>query len=389
MVCNLLVRSVTLLTLSGLAPPAAAWAQSVDTTLVTPDFNKLKTPESPAFQIIGKSPSAVSRPTSPRGFAVSFLDNLRSQEEFSLIPRNFAVEANPYWWSSHPRLSFEEYMAGGINSLYRTLTFSLATADSTIQGPSGDQSFRRVGVGVRSLLYEGQETPACVDAILEAVKPFTERLAQIIAATIVADPTLADDAERLQEINEAERQKLLAQNLAALSKENRQKCTDAIADRQGFVMSIAGAAAFGFLEDPADTAAVIPTPQGDLNALAIWVTPSYLSGSFSVIGVIRARWNQLAADTTEFALDLGGRLIYSSGGYAASAEALYRRRDRGDESMNEYRLATIFDVRLSKDLWLTATFGKDFDQKEGSGLIALANLQWSFGKPQARPVPSS
>lgn len=378
---SLLILGAILLTL-----PATGWPQQVDTTLVTPDFNKLKTPESPAFEILGLSPSTVSRPTSPKAFALSFLDNLRSQERFSLIPRDFAVEVNPYWWSTHPGLSLEEYRAGGIKSLYRTFTLSLATADSTIQSPVGDQSFRRLGVGVRSLLYTGQETPACVGTILEAVRPFTDRLAKIIADSIESDPTLARNAERLAQISEAERQRLIAQDLEALSQENRQRCTDAIADRKGFVMSIAGAAAFGFLEG--DPAAVVPTPEADLSSVGFWVTPSYLSGSFSGIGVIRTVWKQLEADTTEFAFEFGGRLIFSADRYAASAEGLYRRRNRGDDSMNEYRLAAVLDVRLSSDLWLTATFGKEFDQEEGSGLIALANLQWSFGKPAARPVPS-
>src|SRR3970040_905129 len=84
----------------------AVTGQAVDTTLVTPDFNRLKTPESPAFHILGISPSAIARPTSPKAFAFSFLGSLREQEQLSLIPSNFAVEVNPYWWSAPPGLSF-------------------------------------------------------------------------------------------------------------------------------------------------------------------------------------------------------------------------------------------------------------------------------------------
>jgi hypothetical protein len=376
--------------LSLLALPTFVSAQVVDTTAITPDFNRLKTPESPAFHILGISPSAISRPTSPRSFAFSFLDALRGREQFSLIPSNFAVEVNPYWWSSHPDLSFEEYQAGGIRSLYRTLTLSLATTDSTVSGPDGDRSFRRLGVGVRGNLFGRQQEPACLEEIGVVVQPLTDPLAREVATAIAQDPALATDSTGLEDLRKRTFERLLIElpsDQKRVLDQKREQCTDEIADRSGFVMSVAAAAGLGFLESRGDTTVIVPTPTGDLNTLGFWATPSYLSGRFSGIGVVRVLWEDIEADTTEFAWDFGGRAVYSSGRYAASAEALYRRRGRGDERMNEYRLATAFDIRVTQDVWLTATFGKDFEDDEGSGLIALASLQWNFGKPAPRPPP--
>ena len=367
----------------------AAAGQSVDTTLLTPDFNRLKTPESPAFHILGISPSAIPRPTSPKAFAFSFLGALREQETFSLIPSDFAVEVNPYWWSAHPGLSFRDYQAGGIRSLYRTFTFSLATTDSSIAGPDGPASFRRLGVGMRTTLFGRQPEPACIAAIEAVVQPLNDRIAARVAAEIARDPTIARDAVRL----EAFRQRVFSELIDGLPpaerqvlSRTRQECTDEIADRRGFVVSIAGAAGFGFLQRE-DPDALLATPEGGIYSLGLWITPSWLSGRFSAIGIARLAWDGLETDSTRTAFDLGARAVWSYGRYAASAEALYRRRGAGDETDSQYRVAAVFDVRVSTDLWLTATFGRDFEARAGSGLIALANLQWGIGKPAARPAP--
>jgi hypothetical protein len=365
------------------AAPSMALAQVGDPTLITPEFNALKTPESPAFNVLGISPSAVSRPTSPKQFAFSFLHTLAEENQF-LIPNNFAVEANLYWWGSHPDLTFPEYQAGGPRSLYRTLSVSLATADSTITGPNGDKHFRRVGVGVRSNFFGQQDTLKCVRDILLALTPINERLTAFADSVLLENPSILDIPDSLEALREAEFQQLKVENEEKLAEVNREQCTDEIANRKGFVTAVAGAAAFGFLEDPADSG-IIPTPTASLNTVALWATPSYLGDAFSGIGIVRAMWDEIEADTSEFALDLGGRVIYSHGRYAASAEAVYRYRDREDDTMNEYRLAAVFDVRVISDVWLTATFGRDFDVKEGSPLIALANLQWGLGKPPPRP----
>jgi len=368
-----------------------ALAQAVDTTLLTPDFNRLKTPESPAFQILGMAPSAIARPTSPRAFAFSFLEALRDQEQFSLVPGNFTVEVNPFWWSAHPGLSFRDYQAGGLRSLYRTFTLSLATTDSAITTAEGEASFRRLGVGARSMLFGRQPEPECLRAIERVVQPVNDAVAEQIALAIATDPTLARDAIRLEELRDRvftqQLDDLPAEDKAVLSAPSRQACTDEIANRRGFVMSIAGAAGFGFLQE-SDPGALLARPRGGIHSLGVWVTPSWLSGRFSAIGVARLAWDGLQADSTRTtALDLGGRAVYSYGRYAASGEALWRHRGDGDTGDEQYRLAALFDVRLTPDLWLSATFGKDFEATSGSGLIALANLQWNLGKPAARPVP--
>lgn len=367
---------------------SAVSGQSVDTTLVTPDFNRLRTPESPAFHILGFAPSSIARPTSPKAFAFSFLNSLREQEQISLIPSNFAVEVNPYWWASHPDLSFREYQGGGIRNLYRTLTLSLATADSSIDGPDGARSFRRIALGARANLFGTQQEPACVRDMVAILRRLTEDVGARINAEILRDPTLRDAARieaRRQQIFQEALASLSPADEARLSARGRQQCTDDVADRHGFVVSLAAAAGFGFLE-MAEPGALFPTPEGGLNTLGLWITPSWLSGRFSAIGVARFVWRDMATDTRT-AWDVGARAVYSYGRYAASAEGLYRRRDTGGDGENEYRLATVFDIRVSTDLWLTATFGRDFEETGGSGLIALANLQWNIGKPGPRPLP--
>ncbi len=382
-------------------PGAAGWALVALTALPhtsaaqaalqeTPDFNRLKTPESPAFAILGTVPSEVQRPTSPRGFAVSFLDALQGQRESSLIPSSFAVEVNPFWWSSHPEITFEEYEKGGLPSLWRTLTVSMATTDQPLPVP-GDEpgaSFRRIGIGLRSTVFGTQDREPCVDRILDVASTLSDAVAGGVALAIVQDPGLAERAADL----EALREELFEGARAGLSREDQatlqsvESCTDEIADRTGFVMGIAAAGALGFLP-PGDPGSPVPEPTSELNTFGLWITPSYLMGSFSGVTLLRARWNELGAEDAAFALDLGGRAIYSSGRFAASAEGVYRRRDLEGETREEWRAAVVLDVRVSDDLWLTSTFGRDFEPGASGSLIALANLQWAFGKPPPRPIP--
>ena len=88
-----------------------------------------------------------------------------------------------------------------------------------------------------------------------------------------------------------------------------------------------------------------------------WITAGYEGKSLSFVVV--NRFLASSVDSSFDALDLGMRLIYTTGRYALSAEGSFRSfTDRGAPA-NEYRFAALVDFELQKGLWVTGTFGRE------------------------------
>src|SRR5882724_2241992 len=66
----------------------------------------LKTPTTPAFVLIGTSPTVVERPTTPQDVALTVYNAVRTAGG---LPRDFALEVAPYWLFSHPKLTYADY----------------------------------------------------------------------------------------------------------------------------------------------------------------------------------------------------------------------------------------------------------------------------------------
>ena len=77
-----------------------------------PEFNKLRTPDSPAFVLLGVSPSEIQQPSSVKPFAASMMQAFTESGDL-VIPKNFAMEVSPYWLFPNPDLSMKEYRGDG------------------------------------------------------------------------------------------------------------------------------------------------------------------------------------------------------------------------------------------------------------------------------------
>lgn len=341
-----------------------------------PEFNKLRTPESPAFTILGIAPTEVHRPTTPATFATNFLEDFTG--DGGLLPKSFALETAPYWWFSHPALTLSEYADPGPKNLYRNLSFSVAT---TSEGGEVESSIQRIGLGLRTSVVSGKAvSDQCIARVHQAAETVSRAVGREVAVRIAADPTLASDSARLEKL----RGKLfqaavdnLPQAQRALLDAETKSCVNNLSARRGFVLDLSAGSALTFPGGRVD--------DGELTTAGVWITPAYLSGSFSGVGVLRARWNALETDTTATSIDVGLRAVYSRDRIAASFEGVWRHVEQGDESDNLYRVAAIFDILLTGDLWLSATFGKDFRGDEPNSFVALANLTWNVGDRTVRP----
>src|SRR6478672_10027278 len=100
----------------GADPPASALAVS-----------DARSPDAPAFVLLGVSPSQIERPTTPRALGISLLSTALDSD--NLIPQNYALSVAPYWLAGHPALSNREYYNPSLRqSVVDTLSFSVVSS---------------------------------------------------------------------------------------------------------------------------------------------------------------------------------------------------------------------------------------------------------------------
>lgn len=339
-----------------------AWSGDLFAQESTPEFHKLRTPESPAFTILGISPAQVHRPTSPATFAFAFLkDFANSSDEDG--PGGFALETTPYWWKHHPDLTLEEYERTATRNLYRNLSLSMAVSDGQEEGT---QSARLIGAGLRSSIVPGKAvSKQCINEVREAAAAASQRMGAVIAARIKEDPSLLEDDKRLEELN----QELFSREQPAIE-EATQLCMEELSVPQGFALDMAAASVFHFQDGEFDKAAV--------SRKSLWITPAFLGRYQSWTGVLRFIWDDDPNSGNQDAYDLGVRSIYARDRFAGSIEALWRREHVGGESENLYRAVGVFEFEILEGTWLSLSLGRDYEGDRPNSLVALANVQWNI-----------
>jgi hypothetical protein len=151
----------------------------------TPSLNSLVTPDSPAFVILGVSPTAIQRPTTPKALATSLLSAFSSTGQ-TLVP-NYALEVAPYWLESHPQTTWAEVAKNSFATPLQTLTLSFATSSSssptslsTAMSGSTTQVVSpgapKAALGLRTTIHQGTVNP-------KSLKTCTDGLAAQAAST--------------------------------------------------------------------------------------------------------------------------------------------------------------------------------------------------------------
>ena len=310
-------------------------------------LNDLRTPSAPGFVILGMEPTSVERPMTPRAFAVSLASAASNPEA---LPRDYAIEGSPYWLMPHDDLTYDDYYSNDpLRNVYRNLSLSIAVSkDEALADSLAIDT--RIGVGVRTLLFRGRDDPK-----------FLENL-NVMQMKILNASTEAEEDSTAAEIKE------LIQN-----KDNQPF---------GFSLEIAGAVGFHVPEND--------TEKGKAYKGGIWVTPTYRptsNGQIQFLGVFRS----LVEDGVRPRFDVGFRLLwFATDRIAISAEHVSRIGDiPGTDQQDTYRIAGIVDYRLSEDLYLTATFGRNFENPAGGGdLLARLGVDFGFGDKPSVKTPS-
>lgn len=342
------------------AIPAALLPQAGSDSTAGLVLDALRTPASPAFTLLGVAPMSVERPTSPSALAVSLLSATGGDD---LLPRNYALELAPYWLVRHPDLTYEAYYRPGfLRGMLQSLSLSVATVPLD-QVTGGADSGTALGLGARASLVPGRAHPdlAAREQELRALQDAANRLLLDLADEEALDRAL--------------------DSLDALAREIALEMQELDTERVGWILELAGAAAFAFPGDRADS--------GDVARLGGWLTLAYRVPQPSLDLVAVARYER--AERTTPARDLvgiGARLAWRLEDFTLSFEFLERLGDRAaDGTPPGYRAAGNLEYRLPGMGFLTATFGSD-DEGGRPRFVSTIGVNLGFGTiPLRLPHP--
>jgi len=334
------------------------------------DLDELRVPASPAFTILGVSPTAVERPTSSRAFAFSALS--AAERAGGGIPSNLAMEFTPYWWYDRPDLTLERYYNASLGQrVAQSLAVSVGSAELATYRNDDTLDGTALAVGVRANLFGGKPAPQLVAAAGKLRQVQLDLLDECVAdleedsTSGTAEIDLSSDkCKRLAAALDAQ-----SKAVSALNKE-----------RVGLVVDVALAAAREYPDNLTDD---------DRNSkYGTWLTWSYRSEAAAranpdaqtyFVGVAVQRWLRDEINDTDM-VDVGARLIYKSRADKWSVSAEYLKRfGEGDLDSDSTRLE--IEYVLSERYTLVAAVGRDFETAtDRSPLVAIAGLNVSLGR---------
>lgn len=405
------------------------------------DISTLTTPSAPAFTILGFQPNEIARPKSFNAMEASLLSSFTSGANV-IIPRNYAIEFSPYWFRSHPTLTFKEYVSPTAGqSLLQNLSFSLAT---TTEKSSEDtsQSFSKMGIGVRTQIFTGKATDYLTDVMLYATLIKNRQKVVIGMISVLnyiktlsfpdktayrdkfdyefgnmlksmKDPNLELALKQLKiefvdpiwvsdTIKDPENvtnginkiiEKLKEQTVTKDYQDLVKNLEFSIKEKWGFILEINGALVLDF---PTNDIGYSQVPQW-----GIWIIPTYRLKSlhFEFIGMIRYLHKNVPNDFSDN-IDLGGKLVYQSLKFSIYAEGLYRYQSMivskiSDGSttttttrkQSDYRIDCTFEYKIADKLSVNYTIGKNFNEPlvQSGNLISTVGLNFGIGGPEVRP----
>ena len=149
---------------TGTNPPNNCEPAPVETP-DAPDLGFRKTPYAPAAEVLGLAPTAIERPTTPKGAAVALATGFGSATGISPLD-NFAVEVTPYWLFPRPTVTAEALMNSGIEAIWRNASVSMAVlrlpSMTGIPTAATTTTDTRAALGARTTLWPGHPSAAAI-----------------------------------------------------------------------------------------------------------------------------------------------------------------------------------------------------------------------------------
>lgn len=342
--------------------------------ITVPEGDKLRTPDSPAFAILGVSPTTIENPTTPGDLAVALSGFLKDGS--LLVPDSLALEAAPFWFLNHDRLTYRDYADNDVGQLWRNFSASVGTT-----GVAEDGS-RALAVGARTMFAFDSAAGAC--------RKFEEKVQAIAGLAALGIPTAEMIALRAEHSPEGvfnadtfnaallkrkkEREQGVTDALEKLSKV-RDECAKAATARPR-VLAVAAALAWKYADSKLENS--------DFVSQSYWATYGHRFGTWSVLAMSRLQFDEADRGWDGF-VDLGARAIVPRRKYAGSLEVIMRKQAFGDgagDAELQLRVGLQVEYMIREGTWISAGFGKGFAAVDAGELFSVASLSASFGDPK-------
>jgi hypothetical protein len=353
----------------------------------------LHAPASPAASLIGTSPSDVQSFSDPSAFMIS-LQN--ATDNFTTLPKNYAVDIAPAWLFGGKSIKFEDYKSTGFkNTFLQSLVLSAAIANTNDSAKAGatdlgfslkfsilrgkfsnkqEQQLNQVNAILRDFLNVRKEVQAShkqeldrLTALLNQYADNDSAYASIQMEIIKLGSTT--EAEWVQKVT-TERKEMLDSMKKVVGKVSFR--------RYGFKVDVIMGTAFDFPMHVYDS--------GYLSKAGAWLTAGWDDESgFSIQGIGRYLYNpdKIFADETGAlkqddlsTFDAGGKLQYENLKYNVTigGEAVYRSVLNHTDVRPTWRCTFNADYAFQKNTHLTLVIGRDYDgmfNKDGTIITAL------------------
>jgi hypothetical protein len=387
-----------LITLLLLFVVSAASAQQIKSDSITLDL--LKAPSSPAFNLLGISPSQIDRPTDLNAFKLSVQN---ATNNFSKFPNSYSVEIAPASLLKLKNQTLDKLNSTQFKDVFpQSLSISFGTTQASRIDPTtkDSASYTRLGLGIKFSLVRPKWSDATAKLFNNLKSAQLSVLNEIQIST--HQKNLRDSVKKYT-LDVTKRQVFL-DSLATLTEQYAMQLNQQIQDsvkykalynaankfmieRKGFFLDFAGGLAIDFPTDQFDYSIV--------NKAGAWITTGYEGGNngFSILGIGRYLYqpDQILADPTGTfksdkisTLDFGERLLYNGyqGKFTASVETIYRSILNKNTPIDpSWRCVLNLEYNVGTNQKITFAFGKDFDNTitKSGNLITALNYIIGFG----------
>ena len=350
-----------------------------------PDLNldDLVPPDAPALTILGVSPMEISRPTSAKAFALNVLNDV-VRTDGGLVS-DFAMQFSPYWWKTHPDLTWTEYNGeyddaigkwkGGADvptTIFQSLSCSLGLSQletkQLMNMPSTDDVLGSVGLSFDVLRGRPSQAQLSIRSKIENLATENSRkeleLEAVLEAEFGDDPLVACESESVTPLCLRYEEGLAIINTSTDTKIRTHIERFREQPRVGHRVQLAGAVAYRFEGGE--------TNKSDHARSSFWATYSYVgeardggASPFQWLAVFRWNQNELTAfGETDDQFDIGARLIWEPTDerlpISLSIEYLSRMSD-GMNSDKDSRFSGLLQYDVSDELSVFLSIGENFE----------------------------
>jgi len=348
-------------------PALAQPAQAASTFTLRDGTVDLAVPESPAFSALGLTPEQVSRPTTVRELATSFLNGI---DRAGHLQTGVAIDAAPYMLLAGPKITLESYRTGPyLTRFLARWQVSFASA----KGGGADDPSAKLALGLRFTVFDRGDPrmdPVLVDCL-------AREAGRVLNASDPIPPFASDEEKATLLAQREERTRVAAKPCREAAAKRRW-------NRSGW---IAGAA-------PTWTSADGTTADIDYSGTAVWTSIGYgfervpvLEDHAMLAFYLKGRTREIVPDAfndgafvTQDNVTTGVRFVAGGSSSQFNVELLRLDNDRPDGREDRYwNLGIGLEQRLIDNTWLNLSFGRQLARDTSGQFSVIGAFNWGFG----------